>query len=67
MNDLSVYLFGAGCSSNGNPMAAQFSAALKDFAAALMERSGCDRLIQCVAKTVALVGEFGAETIDQKR
>jgi hypothetical protein len=66
MNDHTIYILGAGCSVNcGYPLAKSFCGALKEYLPTLDQRPNCERLRQCVGKTVSLIERFNSPTVDR--
>ena len=66
MKSKKVYILGAGCSVNyGYPLAKDFLDALKQYQAAVEQRTNCERLKQCLANTIALMEKHRAPTTDR--
>lgn len=66
MKSKKVYILGAGCSVKyGYPLAKDFLGSLKQYQAVLERRTNCERLKQCLAKTITLMEKHSAPTIDR--
>ena len=66
MKNKVVYILGAGCSANyGYPLAKDFREALREYGGALEQRPNCERLTQCVTKTIRLMEKYQSPTIDR--
>lgn len=65
MNDLKVYILGAGCSVGcGYPLATGFVSVLEEFSADLARNPGCAKIKRACDETVRLLKEHGANTVD---
>src|SRR5437879_3333156 len=66
MKDAIVYILGAGCSANyGYPLAKDFRDALREYGVAVGGRPNCERLKQCVIRTVSLMEQYQSPTVDR--
>jgi hypothetical protein len=66
MKNKIVYILGAGCSADyGYPLAKDFRDALREYGDTLGQRPNCERLKQCVARTLSLMEKHQSPTIDR--
>lgn len=66
MKDKIVYMLGAGCSASyGYPLAKSFRDALREYGDTLGQQPNCERLRQCVTKTVTLMEKYQSPTVDR--